>query len=53
MSVRQRKPIDHTGYLVNQSNLGRLYLNQDASEVKCELVCSDGTIVSFDEDNDA
>ena len=52
MSVRQRKPIGQAGYLVNQSNLGRLHLNHDASEVKCELVCSDGTIVSFDEDKD-
>lgn len=49
MSVRQRKPIGRAGYLVNQSNLGRLVLNDDASKVKCELVCSDGKIVSFDE----
>lgn len=53
MSVRQRKPQDRKGYLVNQSNIGRLKLNKDASKVTCELVCSDGTIVSFGNKHDS
>jgi len=56
MSVRQRHPIDYDGYLVNHANLGKLKLNHDASEVHCELMCSDGKVIKFEKkptDNDS
>jgi hypothetical protein len=47
MSVKQRKPSNHSGTLVNNCNIGVLTLNDDASEVDCALLCSDGEYVSF------
>jgi hypothetical protein len=47
MSVRQREPIDHSGTLVNNCNIGVLTLNDDASQVDCALLCSDGSYISF------
>lgn len=47
MSVKQREPSNHSGTLVNNCNIGVLTLNDDASEVDCALLCSDGEYVSF------
>ena len=47
MSVRQREPSNQSGTLVNSSNIGVLNLNDDASQVDCSLLCSDGSHVSF------
>ncbi|MBF7074994.1 alkaline phosphatase D family protein [Glaciecola sp. MH2013] len=47
MSVRQRQPEGKKGKLVNQCNIGLLSLNEDASEVDCRLLCSDGRDIHF------
>lgn len=47
MSVRQREPSSHSGTLVNSCNIGVLTLNEDASQVDCALLCSDGNYISF------
>jgi hypothetical protein len=47
MSVRQREPIDYSGTLVNKCNIGVLTLNDDASQVDCSLLCSDGSYIRF------
>ena len=47
MSVRQRQPDGQTGTLVNHSNIGILSLNEDATQVDCALLCSDGRKVQF------
>ncbi len=47
MSVKQREPSNHNGTLVNNCNIGVLTLNDDASEVDCALLCSDGEYVNF------
>jgi hypothetical protein len=47
MSVRQREPSCHGGKLVNQCNIGILTLKDNASQVDCALLCSDGSYVSF------
>lgn len=51
MSVRQREPDNHSGTLVNRCNIGVLTLNEDASQVDCALLCSDGNYISFSETN--
>lgn len=47
MSVKQREPSNHSGTLVNKCNIGVLTLNEDASQVDCALLCSDGNYISF------
>ncbi len=47
MSVRQRQPEGQTGTLVNHSNIGVLSLNEDATQVDCAIICSDGQKVQF------
>jgi hypothetical protein len=47
MSVRQREPSGQSGTLVNKSNIGLLTLNDNATQVDCALICSDGSNVSF------
>jgi hypothetical protein len=47
MSVRQRKPNGQSRTLVNKSNIGVLTLNDNATQVDCALICSDGSNVSF------
>lgn len=47
MSVRQREPDNRNGTLVNNCNIGVLTLNEDATQVDCALMCSDGSKVTF------
>lgn len=47
MSVRQREPDNRKGTLVNNCNIGVLTLNEDATQVDCALMCSDGSKVTF------
>jgi hypothetical protein len=49
---RHRSPyFNHSIALVNSCNIGVLTLNEDASQVDCALLCSDGNHISFSEAN--